>query len=304
MIAAGIGRERAAQVPAGGADDGVRLGGVAKRTYLCRVGNSVLHIRDLSTGYRSGGRRRVVSAGLCGSLPSASLTALVGPNGTGKSTLLRTLAGLQPPLGGSVSWMGRPLAGYTPRELARTLAVVLTSRPDADGLTARDTVAMGRMPYTGFGGRLSAHDREIVAEALDETEASALADRCLNDLSDGERARVMVAKALAQQTPVILLDEPTAFLDFPGRIGMLRLLRRLADRHGKTILLSTHDLELTFRTVGHLWLLSAEGLLEGPPRRLAEDGSIGRLFRADGTRFDSHTLRFSLSSDHSSQSLP
>lgn len=261
---------------------------------------NVLHIRHLSTGYRSGAKRRAVSQDLCGTLPRASLTALVGPNGAGKSTLLRTLAGLQPPLAGEVAWMGRSLRDYTPRTLAQTVAVVLTARPESDALTARDVVSMGRMPYTGFGGRLSAADREIVAEAFDVTASSALADRRMGDLSDGERGRIMVAKALAQQTPVILLDEPTAFLDFPGRIGMLRLLDSLAGQHGKTILISTHDLELTFSTVGNVWLLSHEGLRQGSPRQLAEEGCIERLFGTEGVTFDSRSLRFSLSFPHSS----
>lgn len=261
----------------------------------------VLDMRNLVTGYRRGRRRRVVSAALDGSLPPASLTALAGTNGTGKSTLLRTLAGLQPPLGGEVCWMGRPLSAYTPAELARTVAVVLTERPAGEGLTAYDVAAMGRMPHTGFGGRLSAHDRAVVDEALREAGCEALARRRIDSLSDGERARVMVAKALAQQTPVILLDEPTAFLDFPGRVAMLGLLRRLAARHGKTILLSTHDLELTFSAVGRLWLLSPEGLFQGTPRRLADDGIIERLFGAGGIRFDSGAMRFTLPPDRFTQ---
>lgn len=255
----------------------------------------VLSIAQLATGYTAGRHRTVIARSLSASLPAASVTALIGPNGAGKSTLLRTLAALQPALGGEVCWLGRPLAEYTARELARTIAVVLTARPAADGLTARQVVELGRLPHTGFGGRLTATDRAIVDDVMRLTETEAFSARLLTALSDGERQRLMIAKALAQQTPAILLDEPTAFLDFPGKVSLLRLLCDLAHRHGKTVLLSTHDLELTFQMVGRLWLLSPDGIIEGTPRQLAADGSLGRFFTAPGVSFDASALRFRVS---------
>ncbi len=254
--------------------------------------NSILSIDGLSTGYAAKGEEGVIARGLTASLPPSSVTALVGVNGVGKSTLLRTLAGLQPPLAGTVCWLGKKLEMYSPKALAKTIAVVLTERPAVDGLTAREVVEMGRIPYTGIDGRLSEADHSIVADAMRQTGTSCFEKRMLVSLSDGERERVMIAKALAQQTPAILLDEPTAFLDFPGKVDMLRLLCRLARDCGKAILLSTHDLEIALQMVSRLWLLSGEGIIEGTPRELAADGSVGRFFNSDGVEFCPETMRF------------
>jgi len=255
----------------------------------------VLLVEGLATGYGRGRRRHEVGRGLTASLPPATLTALVGPNGAGKSTLLRTLAGFLPPLAGRAEWMGRALAGCTPAALARTLSVVLTDRPDTGMLTAQEVAELGRQPHTPPGGRLSETDRRVVREALDVVGAGPLARRVFRSLSDGERQRVMIAKALAQQTPVILLDEPTVFLDFPGKMGVMRLLRRLAHEHGKTVLLSTHDLELAFQLADRLWLLAPESIVEGEPRRLAADGTLAHFFAVPGADFLPGELRFRVS---------
>ena len=192
----------------------------------------------------------------------------------GKSTLLRTLAGFLPPISGSVHWLGRELTEIRPRELSRLLSIVLTDRPDTGFLTVREIVETGRMPYTNLTGRLTAEDREVTDRALYLTDTADFARRRLTSLSDGERQRVMIAKALAQQTPVILLDEPTAFLDYPGKIEMLELLTRLAHEEHKTILISTHDLELTFQTADRLWLLGREGIQQGATREMLESGVL------------------------------
>ena len=258
------------------------------------MNTEILHLEKLTTGYGSRRKRYVVAKELTATLSAGSFTAIIGTNGAGKSTLLRTLAGLQPALSGEISWLGKPLADYSRRELSKTLAVVLTERTSGEGLTAKEVVEMGRMPYTGFDGRLSDDDAQIVSEAMELTGVTPLGSRVVNSLSDGERQRVMIAKALAQQTPVILLDEPTAFLDFPSKVSLLRLLSSLAKEHGKTILLSTHDLELTFQIAKQLWLLSPEGLVEGTPRALADEGFLEKFFHAEGLHFDSAHLRFSL----------
>ena len=254
--------------------------------------NDVLSFEALATGYGSGRRRRVVSAGLTGVLPRGSVTCLVGVNGAGKSTLLRTLAGLQRPLGGRVVWLGRDMAAYAPRELARTVAVVLTGRPETPWLTAAEAVATGRMPYTPMTGRLAPADREAVARSMAAVGAGGLAGRQLASLSDGECQRVMIARALAQDTPAILLDEPAAFLDLPSKAELMALVRRLARDGGKTLLLSTHDVEWALRCADYLWLLTPGALLTGTPRELAADGSIARLFAARGLTFDAPALRF------------
>lgn len=248
----------------------------------------MLAIRNLHIGYG----RRMVGRSLSGTLARGTLTALLGANGAGKSTLLRTLAGFQPPLGGEVEWAGRALADYTPRQLARTLSVVLTFRPEAEALTAGEVVEMGRIPYGRLMGGLTPADEAAVRRALTLTDTEAFRHRPLRTLSDGERQRIFIAKALAQDTPAILLDEPTAFLDFPAKVSLLRLLRRLAAEEAKTILFSTHDIELSLHFAANLWLLGPDGLTAGTPRELAESGAVEAFFARDGLRFDADTMRF------------
>lgn len=252
----------------------------------------LLRLAHLDTGYGRGRRAVAVCRDLCATLHPGTLTLLLGSNGAGKSTLLRTLCGLQPPLGGEVLWQGRDVRHITPRQLARTVGVVLTARPDTGSLTAADVVRLGRMPYSSLLGATTAADHEAVSEALRLTRTEAFAHRQLQSLSDGERQRVLLAKALAQQTPAILLDEATAFLDFPSKVATLRLLRHLAHTAGRALLLSTHDVELALPFADHLWLLGGGTLLHGTPQQLAADGSMARFFSAEGVRFDASTLRF------------
>lgn len=194
----------------------------------------------LTVGYR--GHRVVEDISL--SLPCGRLVCLLGPNGAGKSTLLRTLCGFQPPIEGTVTVSGSDITTMSAAEVARLVSVVLTDRPPTPSLTAREMVGMGRAPYTGFWGRLGDDDRRLVSEAMATVGIAQLATRRMGQLSDGERQKVMIAKALAQHTPVIVLDEPTAFLDYPSKVAVMKTLAQLAHDEGKTILMSTHDLEL------------------------------------------------------------
>ena len=194
----------------------------------------------LTVGYR--GHRAVEDISL--SLPCGRLVCLLGPNGAGKSPLLRTLCGFQPPIAGTVTISGNDITTMSAAEVARLVSVVLTDRPLTSSLTAAEMVGMGRAPYTGFWGRLSDDDRRLVSEAMQTVGIAPLATRRMGRLSDGERQKVMIAKALAQHTPVIVLDEPTAFLDYPSKVAVMKTLARLAHDEGKTILMSTHDLEL------------------------------------------------------------
>ncbi len=219
-------------------------------------------ISNLSIGYKG----KVVERGLSAEVRCGELTCLLGTNGTGKSTMLRTLAGLQPALSGEVCLRAegdqmQQVEAFSKQELARWVSVVLTEQPDVKQLSVAEMVGMGRMPYTGFFGSLSDDDRRIVAESLEATGMGAFAERYFDALSDGERQKVMIAKALAQQTPIILLDEPTAFLDYPSKVEMMKMLRRLANEMNKTILLSTHDLELALQHADRLLLLG-QGLHE------------------------------------------
>ena len=213
---------------------------------------SPLHFEDLTIGYRKGRREVVVASGLSATLERGKLTCLLGRNGTGKSTLLRTLAGLQPPLNSQLSTLNSQLSTLNSQP---SVALVLTQRPDLRNLTAEEVVGLGRTPHTNFWGTLRADDHRIVAESLHLVGIETLANRPFETLSDGEQQKVMIAKALAQQTLMIFLDEPTAFLDFVSRRELFTLLKRLAHDHGKAILLTTHDVALAEEFADTTWLL-------------------------------------------------
>ena len=180
------------------------------------------------------------------------MTCILGPNGAGKSTLLRTLCGFQPALGGSASIEGTDISQLSPTQMAHKVSVVLTYKPDTPSLTAEEMVAMGRAPYTGFWGTIHSADKKVVEQAMHTVGITSLASRRMGTLSDGELQKVMIAKALAQQTPVILLDEPTAFLDYASKVQVMKTLSSLAHQEGKTILMSTHDMELAARLADNL----------------------------------------------------
>lgn len=227
----------------------------------------------LTVGYR--GHRVVEDISL--SLPCGRLVCLLGPNGAGKSTLLRTLCGFQPPIAGTVTISGSDITTMSAAEVARLVSVVLTDRPLTPSLTAAEMVGMGRAPYTGFWGRLSDDDRRLVSEAMTTVGIAPLATRRMGQLSDGERQKVMIAKALAQHTPVIVLDEPTAFLDYPSKVAVMKTLARLAHDEGKTILMSTHDLELAAQLGDELMEIENKHI-----RKITADEVsriIGRLLR-------------------------
>lgn len=227
----------------------------------------------LTVGYR--GHRVVEDISL--SLPCGRLVCLLGPNGAGKSTLLRTLCGFQPPIAGTVTISGSDITTMSAAEVARLVSVVLTDRPLTPSLTAAEMVGMGRAPYTGFWGRLSDDDRRLISEAMQTVGIAPLATRRMGRLSDGERQKVMIAKALAQHTPVIVLDEPTAFLDYPSKVAVMKTLARLAHDEGKTILMSTHDLELAAQLGDELMEIENKHI-----RKITADKVsriIGRLLR-------------------------
>nr|WP_303650675.1 ABC transporter ATP-binding protein [Leyella stercorea] len=231
-----------------------------------------------------------VASDLNATAQPGTLTCLIGHNGTGKSTLLRTIARLQPSIDGSVLIGDNDISTLKPTHLSRMLSIVLTSRPDVRNMTVEELVALGRAPYTGFWGRLSADDRRIVRHSIESVGITAMAERRVCTLSDGEMQKVMIAKSLAQQTPVILLDEPTAFLDFPGKIDLMLLLQRLAHEERKTILLSTHDLETALQTADRLWLLADGALHDGTPHELADQGFIDEYIGRKNVKFDKQTL--------------
>jgi len=254
-------------------------------------------LKNLSIGYRSKHQSRTVASAIDAQLHSDELTCLIGANGIGKSTLLRTLAGFQPALDGEIRLACKEdesslnLSDFSAKELAKQIGVVLTSKPDIAQLSVEEIIGIGRSPYTSFLGTLSPEDKKIVSEALRQVGIPHLAHRNIQELSDGERQKVMLAKALAQQTSIIILDEPTAFLDFPSKVDTLQMLRHLAHDQHKTILLSTHDVELALQLADRLWLMEAGALSVGTPRELADNGSLSRFIDRAGIRFDKHSLR-------------
>lgn len=255
----------------------------------------ILQTNALQIGYRSGGSLRIVASGLNVQLRPGILVCLLGSNGAGKSTLMRTLSGLQPALGGEIHLDGQSLHALKPLELAQRLSLVLTDRVDTGNLTAREVIELGRTPYTGWLGGLSADDRLKIRLSINQSGVEPLLDRQMHQLSDGERQKVMLARALAQDTPLILLDEPTAHLDLPNRVEMMRLLHTLARDANKAILLSTHELDLALQTADELWLMHPEGtLLTGLPEDLVLNGSFESTFARNGFSFDRGTGTFTI----------
>ena len=204
----------------------------------------VINLSQLSVGYTLS---HPVISDINLELRSGQLACLIGENGIGKSTLLKTLTGFLPKLKGSLLLGNRDIESFSQRELARQVSIVLTQKPDVQNLTIEEIIGLGRSPYTGFLGRLRAEDRKVIDDAIATMGIEKLRGRMIQTLSDGERQKVMIAKALAQETPIILLDEPTAFLDFPSKAETFQSLQRMAHERDKLILLSTHDLELAVR---------------------------------------------------------
>lgn len=214
-------------------------------------------LSHLSVGYKVG---HAVVSDINLTLQSGKLASLIGENGVGKSTLLKTLTGFLPKLEGSLLLDGKDIGEFSQRALARQTSIVLTQKPDVQNLTIEEIVGLGRSPYTGFFGKLHANDQQIVDESITAVGIEKLKNRMIQTLSDGERQKVMIAKALAQQTPIIFLDEPTAFLDFSSKVETFQLLQRMAHEMGKLVLLSTHDLELAVRFSDTLLQVNGDGL--------------------------------------------
>lgn len=216
----------------------------------------MLSLSDLSIGYQQKQNKTVICSNLNATLNKGSVAVLVGANGIGKSTLLRTAAGFLKPISGHVLLNGNTdIHHITSSELSKSISVVLTERSDVEYLSVYDAVSFGRMPYTGMLGSMNSDDRQIVDSSLALTGVDNLKNRTLDTLSDGQRSRVMIAKALAQQTPVILLDEPSAFLDYPGKEELMLLLRNLAHNENKAILISSHDIDMVKRYADLFWVM-------------------------------------------------
>ncbi len=248
---------------------------------------------SLMIGYRSNKGDRVVEKEISLKLNTGELVCLIGPNGAGKSTLMKTLSGFLPPLAGNVIIENKSLQDYSGVDLAKTISVVLTERINVENMTVKELVGLGRSPYADFWGALSQKDKEVVSESLSLVGITELAERNVRSLSDGERQKTMIAKAIAQETPVIILDEPTAFLDYPSKAEIMILLKSLARSKDKTVFLSTHDLEIALQIADKLILMdSVNGVMAGETLKLAQAGVLNRYFDKGCVRFNSESLRF------------
>lgn len=255
----------------------------------------VLNIKNLSIGYRRHRHvSKTVAQNISVSLQSGEFVCLLGPNGVGKSTLIRTISGTQPLLSGSVELEGRQISKYSALEMARRMSLVLTQRAAVGMMPAVTLVSLGRHPFTDWTGRLKDSDRESVRKAMAAVGVADLASRPVNELSDGEQQKVMIARALAQEPQLMILDEATAFLDLPHRVEIMHLLRRLAHDSGCAVLLSTHDLDLALRYADRLWLLQSGGLFrQGVPEDLILSDAIEATFSHNDVRFDKASGVFS-----------
>lgn len=258
------------------------------------IKDRTIRLESLTIGYKE----RTIVEKIDATIYSGELTSLLGANGVGKSTLLRTMTANQDKLGGEVYYGDKALSSYSRMELSKMISIVLTERVTIKNITVFELASFGRSPYTGFWGRISAEDHQIIDEALELVGIKHLSHRMVQTLSDGERQKAMIAKALAQQTPIILLDEPTAFLDFPSKVEIMQLLHRLSRQTQKTIFMSTHDLDLALQISDRIWLMDGErGVHSGIPEDLALDGSLGSFFERKGVAFDPTTGLFRVDND-------
>lgn len=253
---------------------------------------ALLKCTDLSIGYKNQNGNSVIAEGINLEFNKGELIGLVGANGIGKSTLLRTLLNMQPPLSGSISLYENPLKHYTSFQLAQQISVVLTEPPASKNLSVRELISLGRQPHTNWMGTLTKKDREAIDYALSVTETTALANRKCFQLSDGQMQRVAIARAIAQDTPIIILDEPTTHLDIYHRAYVLRLLKKLTQEAQKTILFSTHEIDLAIQLTDRLIVMTHEETIFDRPEALIKNGTFSALFPPEIIQFDVDLGRF------------
>lgn len=257
--------------------------------------DTILDTENLSIGYATKGNSRTILEDINVHIHKGEIICLIGPNGCGKSTLIRTLAGMQAAIKGSTVINGKQVDPSNIKSLATQLSVVLTDRVDAGNLSVSDIVELGRFPYTNWIGKISTEDEAIVKTAIEHVGLLSYFNTPFSQLSDGEKQRVMIAKALAQNTPLIMLDEPTAHLDLPNRVEIMKLLRELAHKTVKSILLSTHELDLALQAADRIWLMNeGKPIITGTPEDLVLNGSFEKAFKKQSFDFDMSTGTFKI----------
>ncbi|WP_316780570.1 ABC transporter ATP-binding protein [Pedobacter antarcticus] len=262
---------------------------------MMELGVALIETEGLVIGYPSSKGSRAVAGPLDLTVYGGKLICLLGPNGSGKSTLLRTLAGLQPASAGRILLDGLPLKTLKAPVIARKLSLVLSEKVTGSNLDVYSLIALGRYPYSGWFGKLNAEDRAMIVGAAELTDTTRFLDRKLDSLSDGECQKVMLARAIAQDTPVVVLDEPTAHLDLPSRLKLMQLLYNLAHETGKAIIVSTHELDLALQASDLIWLMDGRGALySGLPEQLVLDGVFEKAFNREEINFDPYTGHFTI----------
>lgn len=249
---------------------------------------NIIGVERLAIGYN---REQALIREINLSVHPGEMVALIGRNGTGKSTLLRSLIGLLPVLAGECRLMGTPIGHYPLRKRAQMVSFVSSQLSQLPAISVTELVSMGRMPYTGWMGKLSSRDASLVVEAIREVKLEAHREHTLDQLSDGERQRAMIARAFVQDTPLMVLDEPTAFLDIPNKYELIRLLGTFRDE-GRSIIYSTHDLETAMQYADKLWVIHRDRIIEGAPEDLGIEGLFTKLFDTSGIHYDQLTGRF------------
>jgi iron complex transport system ATP-binding protein len=261
----------------------------------CTSKNHIIALQNLTIGYpQRSGNEHTVFGPVNIAISAAEMTGIIGRNGIGKSTLLRTIAGLQPQLRGKVFFDGIENTSIQPNDMAKLVSFVSTEPINIHYLRVNELVAMGRFPYTGWLGKLDDTDLKFIDEAAELTGITHLMLKCIQELSDGERQKVMIARALAQDTPIIILDEPTAFLDLPARYDIMRILNNLTLQYNKTILFTTHDLAIAMDIADKLWVMTEGILYEGAPEDLLINKVFRKLFLNSAAEFDAKSFSFRL----------
>jgi iron complex transport system ATP-binding protein len=258
----------------------------------------ILSLRSLRIGYASGGSEKLLLSPLNACANRGELIAVIGRNGIGKSTLLRTLAGLQQSLGGDISYSGKNIKEYSRRDLAQTIGYISTEIVKVSNMRVYDLVALGRFPYTNWFGKIDEGNHYVITDAIEKTGMSLLSGRFISELSDGERQKAMIARILAQDTGIMVMDEPTAFLDIGSKIEILHLMHILSQESGKTIIFSTHDLNVAMSQADKIWLILDNRMQEGAPEDLMLEGAFDHLFDSSVVQFNPEQGTYSFLSEN------
>jgi iron complex transport system ATP-binding protein len=257
----------------------------------------ILSLVSLKIGYTSGKNKNVLLPPLNAGAKRGEMIAVIGRNGIGKSTLLRTLTGLQRPIGGGIFYYNKHIEDYSRMELAQKVGYISTEIIKVSNMNVYDLVSLGRFPHTNWTGKVEKRDHEIISDALLKTSMSSFVKKMVSELSDGERQKAMIARILAQDTGIMIMDEPTAFLDVASRYDILHLMHILSSDGNKTIIFSTHDLQLAISQSDKIWLILEDGLIEGAPEDLMLSGAFDHLFDSSTVTFNSYDGTFSFRSD-------